>query len=245
VAEEGPVSVVIRAQGLRRSFRVGPVEVHAVDGVDLEIRRGEFAALKGRSGSGKTTLLNLLGGLDRATQGEVYLNGRALSALSDDEMTTLRRRDIGFVFQSFALLPTFSAYENVELPLRIARVDAAERSARAHRCLDLVGLANRADHRPDEMSGGQQQRVAIARALVGSPSLILADEPTGELDSRSGEQVMELFLRIAREDGVTVVMASHDPIVDEYAEVVYEMTDGRISATRRRDAAPSGQGQRG
>ena len=228
------MSVVIRAQGLRRSFRVGPVEVHAVDGIDLEIEAGEFAALKGRSGSGKTTLLNLLGGLDRATEGDVYLNGRALAALSDDEMTTLRRRDIGFVFQSFALLPTFSAYENVELPLRIARIDAAERAARTRRCLDLVGLGNRADHRPDEMSGGQQQRVAIARALVGSPSLILADEPTGELDSRSGEQVMELFLRIAREDGVTVVMASHDPIVDEYAGVVYEMTDGRIAETRRR-----------
>ena len=228
------MSVVIRAQGLRRSFRVGPVEVHAVDGIDLEIEAGEFAALKGRSGSGKTTLLNLLGGLDRASEGDVYLNGRALAALSDDEMTTLRRRDIGFVFQSFALLPTFSAYENVELPLRIARIDAAERAARTRRCLDLVGLGNRADHRPDEMSGGQQQRVAIARALVGSPSLILADEPTGELDSRSGEQIMELFLRIAREDGVTVVMASHDPIVDEYAGVVYEMKDGRIAETRRR-----------
>ena len=228
------MSVVIRAQGLRRSFRVGPVEVHAVDGIDLEIEAGEFAALKGRSGSGKTTLLNLLGGLDRATEGDVYLNGRALAALSDDEMTTLRRRDIGFVFQSFALLPTFSAYENVELPLRIARIDADERAARTRRCLDLVGLGNRADHRPDEMSGGQQQRVAIARALVGSPSLILADEPTGELDSRSGEQIMELFLRIAREDGVTVVMASHDPIVDEYAGVVYEMKDGRIAEVRRR-----------
>jgi len=224
---------VIRARGLRRSFRVGPVEVHAVDGVDLAVARGEFAVLRGRSGSGKTTLLNLLGGLDRASAGEVFLNERALSTLSDDDMTALRRRDIGFVFQSFALLPTFSAYENVELPLRIARIDAAERAVRTARCLDLVGLANRADHRPDEMSGGQQQRVAIARALVSSPSLILADEPTGELDSRSGEQVLELFLRIARDDGVTVVMASHDPIVDDYATVVYEMRDGRITGPMR------------
>ncbi len=231
-----PTREVIRAEGVRRSFRVGPVEVHAVDGIDLAIERGEFAVLKGRSGSGKTTLLNLLGGLDRATAGEVYLNGRALSALSDDEMTEVRRRDIGFVFQSFALLPTFSAYENVELPLRIARVDAAERDERARRCLELVGLANRADHRPDEMSGGQQQRVAIARALVSSPTLILADEPTGELDSRSGEQVLELFRRIASDDGVTVVMASHDPIVDEYAGVVYEMRDGRIAGTKRNGA---------
>lgn len=233
------MSVVIRAEGLRRAFRVGPAEVRAVDGVDLEIRRGELAVLKGRSGSGKTTLLNLLGGLDRATQGEVFLNGRALSALGEEEMTELRRRHIGFVFQSFALLPTFSAYENVELPLRIAGVGAAERSASVRRCLQMVGLANRAQHRPEEMSGGQQQRLAIARALVASPSLILADEPTGELDSRSGEQILALFLRIAREDGVTVVVASHDPIVDEYADTVFEMKDGKITATRRRgEAAP-------
>ena len=229
------MSAVIQARGLRRTFRVGPTEVHAVDGVDLEVARGEFAVLRGRSGSGKTTLLNLLGGLDRPTAGEVLLNGRPLSTLGDDEMTALRRRDIGFVFQSFALLPTFSAFENVDLPLRIARVGAAEREARARRCLELVGLANRADHRPDEMSGGQQQRVAIARALAGSPALMLADEPTGELDSHSGEQVLELFLRIARDDGVTVVMASHDPMVDDFATVVYEMSDGRIRNVRRRD----------
>lgn len=235
------MSVVIRTEGLRRTFRVGPAEVHAVDGIDLEVARGQFAVLRGRSGSGKTTLLNLIGGLDRASTGEVYLNGRALSALSDDEMTEMRRRDIGFVFQSFALLPTFSAYENVELPLRIARADAAERSTRARRCLEMVGLANRAEHRPDEMSGGQQQRVAIARALVASPSLILADEPTGELDSRSGEQILELFLRITREGGVTVVMASHDPIVDEYADVVFEMKDGVIAETRRRSGAEAGR----
>jgi ABC-type lipoprotein export system ATPase subunit len=228
------MSEVIRAVGLQRSFRVGPDEVHAVAGVDLAVAQGEFAVLKGRSGSGKTTLLNLLGGLDRASSGDVYIKGRALSQLGDAELTALRRRDIGFVFQSFALLPTFSAFENVELPLRIARVPADERAARARRCLELVGLANRADHRPDEMSGGQQQRVAIARALACAPSLILADEPTGELDSRSGEQILELFVRIAVEDGVTVVMASHAPIVDEYASVVYRMVDGRIADVSRR-----------
>jgi ABC-type lipoprotein export system ATPase subunit len=219
---------IVRTEELCRSYHLGGEEIHAVDGLSLAIPRGAYVAFHGRSGSGKTTLLNLMGGLDRPTRGSVYLEGRRLAELSERELTELRRSTVGFVFQSFALLPTFSAYENVELPLRLAHVDPGQRQRRARDCLRMVELETRRDHRPYELSGGQQQRVAIARALANSPSLILADEPTGELDSQTGRRIFALFQRIAGEQGVTVVVATHDPAIEEYASAVYRLRDGRI-----------------
>ena len=220
--------VLVRTVGLRRTYLVGSEQVHALRGIDLVIKSGQFVAFKGRSGSGKTTLLNLIGGLDTPTAGQVYLFGRELSSLSEAERTRIRRDKLGFVFQSFALIPTFSAYENVELPLRIARMSARERHERAMRCLTLVGLRRWANHRPFEMSGGQQQRLSIARALANRPGLIIADEPTGELDSETGRKIILLFQRLVREEGVTVLMASHDPTVDEFVTDVYQLGDGEI-----------------
>ena len=182
----------------------------------------------GRSGSGKTTLLNIVGGLDHPTEGHVFLFGEDISKFSDRRLTELRRHRIGFVFQSFALMPTMSAFENVELPLRMIGVGRRERRQRVMECLELVGLTRWAKHRPQEMSGGQQQRVAIARALVNQPGLILADEPTGELDSITGRSIMTLFQTIAREERVTIIMASHDPTVEEYVDYTYRMADGKI-----------------
>jgi len=221
---------LVRVEKATRVFRVGAQEVHALRGVDLAVARGQFVALRGRSGSGKTTLLNLIGGLDRPTSGEVYLNGHPLNRMSGRQLTLLRRRQIGFVFQSFALMPTFSAFENVELLLRIAGVKRRERAQRARDSLRLVGLARWMDHRPDEMSGGQQQRVAIARALATRPDLILADEPTGELDTTTGRQIFALLRQIVETEDITVLTATHDPLIDEYADVVHDLQDGRIGA---------------
>jgi ABC-type lipoprotein export system ATPase subunit len=225
---EGETSPLVRTEELTRIYRVGAREVHALQGVNLKIERGEFVALRGRSGSGKTTLLNCIGGLDWPTTGEVYVFGRRLAALSERARTRLRRRRIGFVFQSFALLPTFSAFENVELPLRMESVGRRARRERAQACLELVGLTRWADHRPYELSGGQQQRVGIARALANRPDLILADEPTGELDSATGRQILALFRRVTEQEGVTVLVATHDPTADEYADQVHHLQDGRI-----------------
>jgi ABC-type lipoprotein export system ATPase subunit len=191
-----------------------------------------LTALKGRSGSGKTTLLNMIGGLDQPTSGEVYLFGKPISQMSADEMTDIRRKQIGFVFQSFAIMPTFSALENVELMLRIAGF-RSDRRRTAMRSLEIVGLGSWAHHRPWELSGGQQQRVAIARALSTHPDLILADEPTGELDSNTGRQIMALFRYIVEKEGITILMATHDPVIEEYAHVVIELSDGKVTAIRR------------
>jgi len=219
---------LVRTKELTRIYRVGAREVRALQGVNLEIERGEFVMLRGRSGSGKTTLLNCIGGLDRPTVGEVYLFGQRLATLSEWACTRLRRRRIGFVFQSFALLPTFSAYENIELPLRMDGGGRRARREQAQAWLGLVGLARWADHRPYELSGGQQQRVGIARALANRPDLILADEPTGELDSTTGRQIMALFRRVVEQEGMTVLVATHNPTADEYADRVYHLQDGRI-----------------
>lgn len=219
---------LVRCIGVTRVYQMGEQEVVALRGVDLAIPAGVFVAVTGRSGSGKTTLLNLIGGLDRPTDGEIHFNDRNLAELADRELTDLRRHRIGFVFQSFALIPILSAYENVELPLRIAGVRRRERVDRVERCLEMVGLSARANHRPYELSGGQQQRLAIARALVNKPDLILADEPTGELDSVTGREIMALFRQIVAREGVTVIMATHDPTVEEYAFHIYELSDGRI-----------------
>ncbi len=219
----------VRVEHATRSYTVGSQQIHALAGIDLVIPAGAFVALMGRSGSGKTTLLNLIGALDQPTTGEVYINDRPLSTLSDSELTQLRRQEFGFVFQSFALLPILSAAENVELPLRIAGgVSARERKERVAEALGLVGLARWADHRPYEMSGGQQQRVAIARALVSRPRVLIGDEPTGELDSKTSENVLQLLRRIVDEADVTLIMATHDPLVEEFADVVYRMQDGNI-----------------
>jgi ABC-type lipoprotein export system ATPase subunit len=219
---------IIRTENLTRTYRSRGREVHALRGLDLVVPEGEYVAFRGRSGSGKTTLINCIGGLDRPTSGEVYIRDRAMSSLSERQITQLRRTEYSFVFQSFALLPTFSAYENVELPLRIQGLSRRERRERTMRVLSIVGLAKWAKHRPYEMSGGQQQRVAVARSLVTRPEVILADEPTGELDTTTGRQIMLLFQKISIEEGVTVLMVTHDPVVEEYASLVYHLGDGTI-----------------
>jgi len=221
---------VIETVNLWRKYKQGTEqEVAALRGVHLEIDAGQFIALKGRSGSGKTTLLNILGGLDRPTEGVVRIFDQDISQLNDKQITIWRRERVGFIFQSFGLTPTFSAYENIELMLRISGKDSRERIERTNFCLDLVGLKNRKDHRPDELSGGQQQRVAIARALANNPKLILADEPTGELDSTTARDILGLFQQIVREENVTLLMASHDQLVDEYVDNVVLLKDGMIS----------------
>jgi len=225
-AAEPPAVSVSR---ISRSYAVGGERVQALHDVSLSVPRGAFVALMGRSGSGKTTLLNMIGGLDRPTEGRIALFDQELSGLSQEQLTVLRREQIGFVFQSFALLPILSAWENVELPLRIAGVRSGrERRARAEAALALVGLERWATHRPAEMSGGQQQRVAIARALVARPRLLLADEPTGELDSTTGQAILALLREITRSEGVTLVMATHDRSVLDVADRVHEMRDGQI-----------------
>jgi ABC-type lipoprotein export system ATPase subunit len=218
---------IIKVEGVKRIYQVGEVEVPAVRDISIEVPQGVLAGLRGRSGSGKTTLLNIIGGLDRPTAGEVYLFGSPISGMSNDEVTEIRRQRIGFVFQSFAIMPAFSAVENVELMLRIAGMNTNRRKL-ALRALDIVGLGPWANHRPWELSGGQQQRVAIARALSTHPDLIIADEPTGELDSGTGRQIMALFRYIVQKENVTILMATHDPVIEDYAHVVFELSDGKV-----------------
>lgn len=213
---------------VERTYRLGGQEVHALKGVDLTVHEGTFVALYGRSGSGKTTLLNLLGGLDRPTKGQVRYFGRDLSRYSGKELTRWRRSEVGLVFQAFALLPALTAFENVELPLRIAGVSPKVASKKAMECLELVGLAKRAHHRSFELSGGEQQRVGIARALVTEPRLILADEPTGELDVATGAQILSFFRSIVESQSITICMATHDPVVESYADVTYRLVDGKL-----------------
>jgi putative ABC transport system ATP-binding protein len=216
----------ISARGLTRVFGSGGQAVTAVRGVDLDILSGEFLAVLGRSGSGKTTLLNLLAGLDRPTAGQVLFGGRNLSAFSETELVALRRGKIGFIFQSFGLLPLLSAEENVELPLHIRGTPRRERRRQVLEALGLVGLGARARHRPYELSGGEQQRVSIARALVISPEVLFADEPTGELDTLTGMTIATLLRDIARERGVTVVVATHDLALAELSSRQVELADG-------------------
>ncbi len=224
-------ATIVKASGVTRIYEVGSSQVVALKDVSLEIPQGVLAALKGRSGSGKTTLLNMIGGLDAPTQGEVELFGIRLSELDAEAKTELRRQRLGFVFQSFAIMPMFSAVENVELMLRIANKQV-DRHKLAMRALEIVGLGPWAHHRPWELSGGQQQRVAIARALATRPDLMIADEPTGELDSTTGRQIMALFRYIAVKEGITVLMATHDPMIEEYAHMVVDLRDGQILSIR-------------
>jgi putative ABC transport system ATP-binding protein len=224
-AHGGPLVV---ARALVRDYAFGEGVVHALRGVDLAVARGELVAVRGRSGSGKTTLLNLLGGLDRPTSGRVEVDGREISALSDEALVDVRRRTIAFVFQSFGLLPILTAAENVEVPLRLVRTEPGERDQRVAELLDLVGLGERARHRPHELSGGEQQRVSIARALANRPRLLLADEPTGQLDSETGHRIMLVLRAVVRAEGVTAVIATHDPLMLDVADRVLELRDGRL-----------------
>ncbi|MCB0006802.1 MAG: ABC transporter ATP-binding protein [Anaerolineales bacterium] len=218
----------IEVIGLRRVYKSAQQEVLALQDINLVVPAGRFVAVKGKSGSGKTTLLNCLGGLDQPTSGTIRIQGREIQTFSEAELTSWRRKEIGFVFQSFGLLPTLSAYENVELMLRIAGTPRRDRRRRTMEALHLVELEKWVDHRPFEMSGGQQQRLALARALANHPRLILADEATGELDSATTETILTLLQRIVREEGVSILLATHDSLVDDYVDEVLQLSDGRI-----------------
>jgi putative ABC transport system ATP-binding protein len=219
---------ILETRDLHKHYRMGAVTVEALRGVDFVVEAGEFVAIMGPSGSGKSTFLHLLGGLDTPTGGDILLNGRSVAGLGDDALTLVRRRELGFIFQFFNLLPTLSAADNVALPLLIDGQDPAAHAERVHSLLDLVGLGDRADHKPDQLSGGQQQRVAIARALVMKPAIVLADEPTGNLDSHATKDILLLLRRAADEHGQTIIMVTHDPRAATYADRVVYLKDGAI-----------------
>jgi putative ABC transport system ATP-binding protein len=218
---------VIIAEGITKVYRMGEVEVHALRGLSMQIMRGEVISIMGPSGSGKSTLMNIIGCLDQPTSGEYILDGERTANLKDDELASIRNRKVGFIFQSFNLLSRTTALANVELPMRYAGVNK-NRKARARQALEAVGLGDRVYHRPNELSGGQQQRVAIARALVNAPAIILADEPTGNLDSKSGKEIMHLLLSINKESGATLVIVTHDPEVAAQTQRIIHIRDGVV-----------------
>jgi len=219
---------VIQLEHIHKTYTMGDVDVHALRGVSLTIREGEFVAIMGASGSGKSTTMNIIGCLDQPTRGEYILDGQDVSGMSKDERADIRCQKIGFVFQGFNLLARTSALENVELPMLYAGIETSQRNQRALEALAAVGLAGREQNHPNQLSGGQQQRVAVARALVNNPALILADEPTGNLDSRTSVEVMEIFQRLNRERGITLVLVTHEPDIADYAQRVVVFKDGKI-----------------
>jgi putative ABC transport system ATP-binding protein len=217
---------IASTQALGREYETGDAVVHALQGVDVRIARGELTVVHGRSGSGKTTLLNMIGGLDRPTRGRVWVDGAEVSAMGEDELVRLRREKIGFVFQAFGLVPILTAAENVEVPLRLRNEHPGTRTKRVAELLELVGLAGRARHRPYELSGGEQQRVAIVRALANRPKLLIADEPTGQLDSSNARTIMRVIRELVRSEGVSAIVATHDPLLLDVADRVVELRDG-------------------
>lgn len=223
----------IRARSLHRHFQMGTEVVHALDGVDADINQGEFMGIVGPSGSGKSTLLYLIGGLDQPTSGEIWVDGTNIAALDENGLARYRQKSIGFVFQSFNLIPTMTALQNVEFPMLFARVQAEERHERAKRVLEMVGLGDRIHHKPTELSGGQQQRVSIARSLVNNPTIVLADEPTGNLDSKSGGEVIKILQQLNQEEGRTIIMVTHDQSLLAATTRHIQILDGRILADVR------------
>ena len=218
--------LIASTEDLEREYETGDAVVHALQGVDVGIGRGELTVVHGRSGSGKTTLLNMIGGLDRPTRGRVWVDGAEVSAMGEDELVRLRREKIGFVFQAFGLVPILTAAENIEVPLRLRNEHPKTRTKRVAELLELVGLAGRARHRPYELSGGEQQRVAIVRALANRPKLLIADEPTGQLDSSNARTILEVIRELVRSEGVSAIVATHDPLLLDVADRVVELRDG-------------------
>ena len=238
------MSALIEVRNLKKIYSQGAHEVQALKGISLSLERGQFTTIMGPSGSGKSTLLHLLGGLDRSSEGQVLIDGQEIETLTDDQLSEFRRRRLGFIFQFFNLLPTLTALENVALPLLIDGLPISKVSKRASELLEMMGLHDRMNHRPDQLSGGQMQRVAIARALVTEPVLILADEPTGNLDSETGTSVLELLSRLVKEREQTVVMVTHDPKAASYGDRVIHFRDGSVdsdvlTADQRRDRVPA------
>lgn len=221
---------LLKAHDVKRTFYIGSRKLQVLKGIHLEIKPKQLVMLRGRSGSGKTTLLNLIGGLDQPTSGEIYFLDRPFHQMNDQARTLSRRKNIGFIFQTYALMPLLSAYENVELSMRMSKYPRGEWRERVYDCLDRVGLGKRADHRPFELSGGEQQRVAIAKALAHKPKLILADEPTAELDSQMGAHIMTVFREIIESENLSICMTTHDPTILEVADHVYEMVDGKLDS---------------
>jgi putative ABC transport system ATP-binding protein len=225
--------IVIDIKDMTKIYQMGDVEVKALAGVTFQVEQGELLAIMGPSGSGKSTMMNMLGCLDIPTSGEYLLDGERVSVLSDNKLADIRNRKVGFVFQRFMLLSNLTALGNVELPLRYAGVPARERHQRAEAALQAVGLGDRMKHRSNELSGGQQQRVAMARAIVNNPAIVMADEPTGNLDSKSGKEIMDLLLKMNREDGATVIIVTHDPTISAQCDRVIQLMDGLIEEDSR------------
>jgi putative ABC transport system ATP-binding protein len=231
---------IAASEALEREYEVGSGVVHALQGVSLRIDRGRLTVIHGRSGSGKTTLLNMIGGLDRPTRGQVWVDGAEVSAMGEEELVRMRREKIGFVFQAFGLVPILSAAENVEVPLRLQNTAPDVRAERVAELLELVGLAGRSRHRPYELSGGEQQRVAIVRALANRPKLLIADEPTGQLDSANARTIMEVVRGLVRSEGVSAIVATHDPLLLDIADRVVELRDGRVVSSNGAGKAAAG-----